>query len=343
MEDLLVRPHPPSGPSEAIDLYDRRWTCQAALFVLCGLESAFRGPLDPNLRGPVKRNDHTWRESFWKFLARSSTEPVTEAMFRDCFGYSYDQMGVKLTQFRFQASIHPHNLGIAAPNPPPIVLRDATPSEVSVIKGDWERYEAAFVKRTYPGVSGTYLDQAHHTLWRAYDLGDRSPRLLAAMGLYECDAGDDAAALPLLTSAVQTPGTRPKAGFELARIRYAAELAKPAGVKGQLSAAQTASVFVPLAAAWKQTPLLLPACELLADVWLHSDTAPSRADLAELERETFFFPKSSHLILQIALLEAQAGFSTEANQLIDRALENSPDEAGKAPFLQLRALLTNQK
>jgi hypothetical protein len=331
MEDIVVSAHPPPGPAEAIDNYRRAWNCQAALFVQWALDNA----------NPASR------EGFLRFLTQSSTEPPTETMFRDCLGVGYKGMSERLGRYFIKVSPSfdpaPVRLGIDAPSPPSIPIRDATVSEVSRIKGDWERLEAAFVSKTYPGLGGAYLEHAHHTLWHGYDLGDRDPRLLAAMGLYECDAGSDAAAQPLLAAAVRAHVVRPRAYFELARILYAEELAKPAGPKGTLSAAQITSVFGPLADGWTQSPPLLEAGELLAEVWLHGEVAPSRADLAELDRETLLFPQSSRLISQIAVLDARAGLLPEASRLIDRGLAHAPDEPSKGRLLQLRAALVPAK
>jgi hypothetical protein len=331
MEDILVSPHPPPGPAEAIDRYQRAWNCQAALFVQWALDNA----------NPAAR------EGFLRFLTQASAEPPTEAMFRDCLGVDFKGMGERLGRYFIQVSPSfdpaPVRLGIDAPSPPFIPVRDATASEVARIKGDWERLEAAFVSKAYPGLGGAYLEHAHHTLWHGYDQGDRDPRLLAAMGLYECDAGNDAAARPLLAAAVRAHVVRPRAYFELARILYAEELAKPAGAKGTLSAGQIASVFGPLADGWTQSPPLLAAGELVAEVWFHSEVAPTRADLAELDRESLLFPQSTRLISQIAVLDARAGLLPEANRLIDRGLANAPDEASRARLLRLRAALATPK
>jgi len=335
MQDIIGGRHPPPGSSEAVDLYNRRWTSQAALFV--------RFALDDNARGPTNGGNQAWRDSFWKFLERASTEPVTEGLFRDCFGVGYEAMRSQLVHYLYPALFTIGRLGTTAHEPAPVPVRAATASEVARIKGDWERLEADMVKRTYPGLSGAYLEHAHHTLWHAYALGDRDPRLLAAMGLYACDAGSDAAAQPLLTAAVQARVVRPKAYLELARILYAKDLASPAGRHGKLSAAQTESVFGPLAAGWAQPPPLLRACELLADIWFHSEVAPSPTDLAELEKVTLLFPRSSRLISQLVVLDAQAGRLREATQLIDRALPQTDDEPSRVRLLKLRELVIAPK
>ena len=112
---------------------------------------------------------------------------------------------------------------------------------------------------------------------------------------------------------------------------------------GKLSAAQTESVFGPLAAGWAQPPPLLRACELLADIWFHSEVAPSPTDLAELEKVTLLFPRSSRLISQLVVLDAQAGRLREATQLIDRALPQTDDEPSRVRLLKLRELVIAPK
>jgi len=58
--------------------------------------------------------------------------------------------------------------------------------------------------------------------------------LLAVMGLCECDAGNDSGARELLASAVQAQVIRPRAYYELTRIRYAEAMANAAGSSGRL-------------------------------------------------------------------------------------------------------------
>jgi hypothetical protein len=331
MEDLLIRANPPPGSGPAAERYRRTWAAQAALFVQWALDEQSNS--SPESHGPG-------RARLWRFLTRTSAEPGTEAMFQDCFGLNFDEAREKLGRYFLVASSQTKALGINASDPPSIPVRDATEAEIARIKGDWERLEVGLVKKTFPGLSAAYQEHAHKTLWHEYDLGDRDPRLLAVMGLEACDVGDDAAAKPLLNAATKAHVIRPLAYEELARILYAEAVAQPLGAnKKKLSAGQTAVVLAPLSDARKQSPPLLSASELFANVWFQSDRPPSRTELAELDADTVLFPHSASLTFQTAVLEAQAGLIPQANRLIDRGLQNIAEGPGKTRLVQLRTLL----
>jgi len=322
LEDLLGAPRPPADPAEA-DHYHQAWVSQAALFIRWGLDA----------RTPAMR------QAFWKWVGLAAAGSVTEAMFRDNFGLSYAQMRDELGHYLATDALSEFEPSQGAPSPPSIRLRDATDLDIARLKGDWERLETSYVKQAYPALSDQYRDLEQRTLRRAYDRGARDPRLLAVLGLCECDAGDDAAALPLLTAAVRTGGVRPRADFELARIRFAQASAAPAGPAGGFSAAQVASVLEPLALARTQSPPLIAAYALLADVWFHSAVPPTPADLAPLEEGVRLFPRASALALDEALFEARAGRWAEANATIDRSLRNATNDPDRDRLIQLQLLL----
>jgi hypothetical protein len=324
MEDLLMAPRPPAGPPAAIEAYRKNWIAQAGLFTRWALDG----------RSPGERKD------YFKFVDRASREPVTEDQVRETFGLDCAGLRERLIRYLPTALDKTMRLRLPkAPSAPSLKLRPATIAESARIKGDWERMETAFVKRTYPALSGKYLDQARRTLHRAYDLGERDPQLLAALGLTECDAGDDAAALPYLTAAVGARVVRPRAYYELARILYARNLAKPEGAKAQLSAPQTTAVVEPLLSGHRQSPRLSAACDLFAELWYHSEVTPLPSDLLQLDQDTRFFPKDYFLSYETALLDAQAGNWPSAHELVNRSLRTAASPAIKARFAKLQTLL----
>jgi hypothetical protein len=323
MTDLLIGPQAPANPPAVAEAYRAAWIAQAALFVRWSLD-------DRNLA----------REAFFKFVDRASAGPVTEALFKESFGMDFAAMRERLGRYLPDAMERTIRLRPAAPlESLSLQLRPATAAEVARIKGDWERLETGFVKRTYPALSGKYLDQARRTLRRAYDLGERDPRLLAAMGLCECDAGDDDAAQPLLAAAVSARVARPRAYVELARIRYEQARAKPAGPNGKLSTAQTAPIVEPLLVAQRLSPPQADGAELFSDLWFHTEVTPLPSDLNELNQETRFFPKSVNLGYRTALLDAQAGRWREARSLVARGIATAPTPAVRARFVELDGLL----
>jgi hypothetical protein len=327
MEDLLVARHPPDGPPEAAEHYRRAWISQAALFIRWALDD----------KTPAAQR------AFWTLVNRAATEPVTEAMCRDAFGLTTAQLREQLVRYLAAGARHRIFLHQEETPAPAVELHDATDLEIARIKGDWERLETAFVKQSYPALSGQYLAQARRTFRRAYDHGERDPRLLAAMGLCECDAGDDAAALPFLTAATGAQVVRPRAYFELARILYGQASAAPGAPQGRLSAAQTASVAGILAAGRKQSPPLLAGYALLADVWFHSSAALTPTDLAPLEEGVRLFPHFSGLAYNVALLETRAGRPAVAAEIINHDLDLAPDDANRERMIALREFLRKAK
>jgi len=323
MQELLLEPHPPAGAGPAAERYRTIWIRQATLFVRWGLDD----------------DSGVLRRKFWKFVDLASRQTVTEALFQDCFGLNFARARSELGRYSRIATHSPILIDLDGLSDPQITLRRATNDDVARITGDWERLEAASVRQSYPPLAEKYLDHARRTLRRAYEHGDRDPRLLAVMGLCECDAGNDAAALPFLAAAAQAQVVRPKAYFELARILGAAAIKRPDGPKGVLSAAQTAALLGPLAAGRMQFPPLRRACDLFAAVWVHSESLPSASDLAQLDEDTRLFPEDTALTYGAALIDARAGLFPVSRSLIERGLRGSPDALTRTRFAHLQRLL----
>jgi hypothetical protein len=275
-------------------------------------------------------------------VARASAAPATEEMFRDCFGLGYVDVLERISDYLPDAvdgTVH-----VAPEKPaalPRLEPRLATELEIARIKGDWERLEIGYVKTRYPELASKYVDQARRTLMRAYDKGERDPRLLAVIGLCECDAGNGAGARQYLEAAVQGGVVRPRANYELARLRYAEAQKAPAAPDGRLSPAQATSVLQPLSVAWRQPPPLLEIYALTAEVWSRSAPALTRQNLAVLDEGVAYFPHNAPLIYQAAWLNARQGFKSESEALIARGLQAGPDTAVLTRFEKLRAILAS--
>ena len=222
------------------------WRSQAALFVRWAFD-------DPT---------HSRREALWKLARYACQAPVTEAVFRDCFGMSFAEMDEQLYEYlpvamTKQFVLFPRR-SIRIPDvdldrdtsyseslsfsdrPRDLVLRDSTVAERVRILGDWERKEIDFVRDTQPEFADLYIKQAQSTLVSAYGKGARDPGLLAALGLFECAIHNDIAAQGFLELAVSAQVVRPRAYVELARIRLANALAEAGGVGENLNASQAA-------------------------------------------------------------------------------------------------------
>jgi hypothetical protein len=210
--------------------------------------------------------------------------------------------------------------------------------EIARIKGDWERLEITYVRTHFPTLTTKYVEQARRTLMRAYDGGSRDPQLLAVLGLCEVDAGNDAGARGYLEdAAARDPALRPRARFELARLRFAAARAPGAGAAPALTAAQAGDVLAPLLAEREQDLLLVEAYTLIADVWAACTEAPTRAQLALLERGVRLFPRHSELVHRTAELNLRHGHTDAARWQVTLGLTLAPDAATRARFEVLQA------
>ncbi|MSU50578.1 MAG: hypothetical protein EXS37_16075 [Opitutus sp.] len=292
----------------------KAWQAQAALFMRWGLDA------EKGAR----------RAAFWKYAERSAVEGTSEPLFQACFGLGYAAAQAQLVAYLpnavrrtvFFKPAHPAKL-------PPILLRNANDGQISRIKGDWERMEVPYVKAISADLAPKYLEQARKTLRRAYDRDERDPRLLAVMGLCESDAGNDQGAREFFEAAVKIGPIRPRANYELARLRYAEFRANSAGSGSRISLAQQVDVLTPLFAARADQPPLPEVYELIAEVWAHGASPPTRGHLAVLDEGVRLFPRRTALALRAAELNLQYGFRAEAAALAEIAARTAGDPTSR--------------
>jgi len=279
------------------------------------------------------------REALWKFASRAAEVPVTEADFEAAFGFDYSELRDRLSDYLPKAAgetkgIEPGTL----PRLPRLVIDHATPNQVARIRGEWERLAIGHVHRRLPEAREPYLAQARRTLHRAYDAGDRDPRLLATMGLVEVDVANDAAARPFLEGAVAGRVVRPRAYYELARIRWA-ELQQGVPENKAFSFAEIAPVFVLLRRALAQTPPLPEVYSLIAEAWSRCDTAPEAADWPEMEQGVRYFARQAGVAMPTARAYARHGRKAEATAVLDTCTLHTADKDTRTDILRLRAEL----
>lgn len=213
MQEFLVGPWggQKQGPSPRYNL----WRLQTGLF----------------LRWAFDDKSHARREALWKFVDRSSREPVTEALFRQCFGMGYSDMEKELASFIPRAGKRPIEVfdSYSVKSPDVSAIRDATAGEVGWIKGSFDLKALAYVRKNSPEYVDQYIGQAEADLIGPYRKGVRDPEFLAVLGLYYSSIGKNDLARPLLEQAAAAHVAQPFAYAELARIRKADARAKPAG------------------------------------------------------------------------------------------------------------------
>jgi hypothetical protein len=312
LQEMFTMAH--DSPAALNPLGNNRWAKQAYCFVhMC-----------------IYGENGKYQKPFAQFLARLSKEPVSEAVFKDCFKMSYKDMLIVMrgyintTNYKDQEFYAKKGQGFG--EPPPLELRDATQAEIGRIKGE------AFVLAGHPELAKTELTAA-------YIRGERDPQLLAALGIFQHTAGDDERARKLLEAATSAKVVRPAAYLELARLRYADALAQPGAPDGDFSPAQLSSVIDLLLTARKQIPPLPGVYELLADTWAHSPVRPKRDEVAVLVEGVSLFPTRLRMLYQTSLFCVDAGMTDVAGRLIDYGLRVAPDPKIRATFEKLKATL----
>ncbi len=268
------------------------------------------------------------QQPFVRFVQRLSTEPPSEALFKECFKKTYRQFATELRGYidftahkkiEFRAK-----KGSELPEPPAITLRPAADHEVGRLKGEVLRL----------GGNG---EAAHNALIAPYVRGERDPRLLAALGLDERIAGRDDRARKFLEAAATAKVVRARAYLELARLRFDEARAKPGAREGRLDAAQVTGVLTPLFVALKQPPPLAAVYGLIADTWAISDVPPQAEHLGVVIGGVKLFPGDTALLLQATLLAAKRGFPAEALSLAERGVKVARDSGEQDRFRLLAA------
>lgn len=293
---ILSAQMPPVVPGQDFEPL-KLWQAQAALFVRWGLDADKRAH----------------REALWKFAERGAVEGAREALFQECFGFTFEEAREKMTAYlpaavRRTLYFRPEKRAKV----PALALTNATDGQIARLKGDWERLEVPYVKAISADLAPKYLEQARKTLKRAYDRDDRDPRLLAVMGLCEVDAGNDAGARDFLEAARRIGPIRPRASYELARLRLAGWRAKRTDPGVRMEVTQTATILQPLFEARELQPPLPEVYELIAEAWAESEAAPTRRHLAVLDEGIRLFPTRLELVRRAADLYHRHGFSEEA-------------------------------
>lgn len=277
------------------------------------------------------------RNAYWKFVRLAADGAVTEEMFEECFGFDYAELRDRLSDYLPKAVDQTARVdpGILPPLPRFDVER-ATPNQIARLRGEWERLAIGHVQRRLPQVREPYIAQARRTLRRAYDAGDRDPRLLATMGLCEIDAGNPAGAMEYLEPAAALGVVRPRAHYELARLRFL-ELRNRAPEAKRFRFGELAPIIFPLQRALTQAPALPEVYTMLAEAWACCETAPSTAEFAQLEAGARIFGRQPGVGLQLAAAFARHGKKAEATAMLALGAGYPTDEITAGEIARLRA------
>ena len=306
------------SPEALNPLGDNVWAKQSYAFVhLC-------------LYGRGKR----YQKSFIQFVRRCGEAPVTEVMFKECFGLSYKKMAAELrgyidfTDYDYQKLTA--RAGTEFSEPAEITIRDATDAEVGRIKGEALQLAG-------------HSDAARIAFLAPYVRGARDPDLLASFGLLEHAGQRDDKARKLLEAAAIGKTTRARAYSTLASMRLADAINTPDRADGKLSSQQTIGVLEAAFEARGHPPAIAGTYEIIADAWLHSSVKPKREHLAVLNEGILKFPTNGQLLYKTAVLKLQSGFVEDAAPLIEMGSEMTFDPALKESFAKLQAALAELK
>ena len=279
------------------------------------------------------------REALWKFAARAAEAPVTEELFEAHFGFGFSELRDRLSDYLPKAVKESKAIKPGKQPPlPEIEVARATPNEIARVRGEWERLAIGHVQRRLPQVREPYIAQARRTLRRAFDAGDRDPRLLATMGLCEIDAGNPTGARQFLEPAIAAGVVRPRAYYELAKLRFD-DLRRGAPETKIFSFTELAPIFEPLRRSLTQAPALADIFILLGQAWERCELAPNDSEIKELEMGARLFARRTAVAYPIALALSKHGKKTEAGAVLDAVAGSVIDQSTRAEITRLRAEL----
>jgi hypothetical protein len=342
MNDLFTRDPPTEGTDWEI------WNARATLFVRWALDrehhsdrKSFGGLMAKMVSTPesegsiIDGTNSPHRDAFWKYVVQAAAGPVTEASFKECFGLSYSEAARQLSGYVPAAIGNPIDVLMEKSTAEaPHVLREASSAEITRIKGDWERMALNVVRKEYHDYAS---DRIKEMLMRAHKRGLNDPRLLAVIGLFDCDLGDDAGAKGFLEAAVQANVVGPRAYYELARIRYGELMA---GGNGPPSAADVERIIEPLETGRSQSPSLLESYELAEKVMEEASGADVRLHLNYLDSVRRDFPRELDLLYKVASLNVSNGYASEASALAEAGVQLSTTPQDRARFAKLKVQAT---
>ncbi len=302
---------------------------------------AFSMPFEQALSGTPERT-----LAFWRFVSDTAHERLTAELFarhfREGDWTDFLRSWAQWAQAQKYART-PTTVATLWPENPPrvkaITPRPATRAELARLKGEYEWRLARELSREAPELTGLCLDQAKRRLLTAYNDGERDPRFLATLALFEADTATAEEAIPYLEAAAATRVVRPMLYYELARIRW--ELAQrglPADAHVSVEKVRTALESLNIAHA--QAPALLESFRLASAAWNRCEALPTPDELTAVTVGTRLFPRDAVLAYNTALLNLKCGNWAKAEALATEALALEPDSSNlHAPLEKLVAAI----
>lgn len=269
------------------------------------------------------------RAAFLEFMGRIGREPLTDRLFKSCFGVGFGGMEIRLRGYinathYTSIELKPHGGG-RLPDVPQPEFRPATQAEVGRLEADVLRLAGR-------------PKEAHEALRVAYLRGERDPRLLAALGLDDLSLGDAARGRELLQAAVASAVDDPRAYLELGRLRLQDALAHPAA-GDKLSPEQMVGILRPLFDGRQLPPRSPEFYRLIVEAWAHSEVPPTERNLTVVDEGLRLFYRNTDLLMAAARLELQCGMRNSALELAAIGVRVAPDAGTARKFAALEASL----
>jgi len=346
-------------PDESLSL----WESEAALFARWGL------------MGPG-HEDPAMSHAFLELVRRARSEPVTEKVFTECFGFGFEVMEGKLDAFLREVVARPTNVYVDMPiNFPRAEMKEATADQIGRILGDWLRMQGDSFHDKDPILSREFLSASGRMLERAYrddnglppdvqpETGGTRPAARPQDGSFgapvsmkpfvvAADRIHDPRLLAVYGLFEHDTGNDPKAReFLESAVKQGAmrprayvvlaELRYAAAITHPLGAdgtisAEQAASVLEPLQSVYQHPTLPEVFELLAETLNHCGAKPGNREVAMLVEGVARFPRDTDLAYNSAALCARGGYNAEAGQLIDKGLVFAARESTRDYFEQLR-------
>ena len=271
--------------------------------------------------------DLKMRLSFVSLVRQLKNKPMSEELFRQCFGMGYDET---------QAKIYAVYNGFTRNSPEyenspwgaqRLVVSKFVPESVPDAPGfkDARRAVSARIISDWFAIAGLN-ELARRTLLNssmdmsAADLADSDYN--AALGIAEAALGNDSDALVALEKATAAGVKRPQAYRELARLRLA-NILKSKGNDHRLDVEEIEDVSQPLFFVMRNMPMTNQKTYLQSmEVWGHTDEKFPDEMIARLMNASRYFIDYSNditLLEKAAVFLSARGYYDDAKQLIDYA------------------------
>lgn len=265
-----------------------------------------------------------YQKGFLALANRGMQAPITEAVFKECFGMDFKELALALRSY-IEFTVYKHiearaKKGAEIPEPPAVTITEASDGDIGRIKGETLLLAGR-------------VGEAQNQLIAPYIRGSREPELLASLGLFELASQKMERARKFLEAAFEAKATDVRANTELARLRMEESL----GATKSLSAEKLDFVMAPLKRAVVKNPILPDCAQLMANAWLGTEVVPSKEQLAPLVRAAQQHPTKTVLAFLAAQAYLKAKYFREAAAIAEWGEQYCPNPEGREHFKRLRA------